>query len=61
MTPERAGDPAFEYRLAEIVYLDEKGAAPAGCDVSLGQIKAAERLGFEHEFDPAGRMPEPAF
>ena len=60
MTPERAGDPAFEYRLAEVVYLDEKGAAPAGFDVSLGQIKAAERLGFEHEFGPDGRMPEPA-
>jgi hypothetical protein len=45
--------------LAEVVYLEEKGAAPAGFDVSLGQIKATEQLGFEHEFDPDGRMPEP--
>jgi hypothetical protein len=60
MVPDRGGDPAFEYRLAEVVYLEEKGAAPAGFDVFLGQIKATERLGFEHEFHPDGRMPEPA-
>ena len=59
MVPDRGGDPAFEYRLAEIVYLEEKGAAPAGFNVSLGQIKATERLGFEHGFEPDVRMPEP--
>jgi hypothetical protein len=59
MTPERAGEPAFEYRLAEVVYLDEKGTAPAGFDVSLGLIRATDPLEFEHEFDPDGRMPEP--
>jgi hypothetical protein len=30
MTPERAGDPAFDYRLAEIVYLDETGGGAGG-------------------------------
>jgi hypothetical protein len=61
LVPERVGEPAFEHRLSEVVYLEEKGAAPAGFDVSLGQIKATEPLGFEHEFDPDGGMPEPIF
>ena len=61
VVPDRGRVTPFEYRLAEVVYLEEKGPAPAAFAVSLGMIKATESLGFEHEFNPDGRMPEPAF
>jgi len=51
----------FEHRLAEVVYLAEKGQAPMAFEVSLGMTKATESLGFEHEFNSEGRIPEPAF
>jgi hypothetical protein len=60
VVPDRGGRP-FEHRLAEVVYLEEKGPAPTFFDVSLGMIKATESLGFDHEFNPDERMPEPAF
>ena len=61
VVPDRGRVMPFEYRLAEVVYLEEKGPAPAAFEVSLGMIKAAESLDFEHEFNPDERMPEPAF
>lgn len=61
IVPDRGRVTIFEQRLAEVVYLEEKGPAPVGFEVSLGMIKATESLGFEHGFNPDGRMPEPAF
>ena len=61
VVPDRGRVTTFEYRLAEVVYLEEKGSAPAAFEVSVGTIKATEPLGFEHEFNPDARMPEPAF
>ena len=61
VVPDRGRITTFEHRLAEVVYLEEKGPAPTVFEVSLGTIKATESLGFEHEFNPEGRIPEPAF
>jgi hypothetical protein len=59
VVPDRGRVTTFEHRLAEVVYLEEKGPTPAGFEVSLGMIKATESLGCEHEFNPDERMPEP--
>ena len=61
VVPDRGRMTRFEHRLAEVVYLEEKGSAPAAFVVSLGAIKATGSLGFKHEFNPDTRMPEPAF
>lgn len=61
VVPDRGCVTTFEHRLAEVVYLEEKGPAPVAFEVSLGMIKATESLGFDHEFNPDERMPEPAF
>ena len=61
VVPDRGRVTRFEHRLAEVVYLEEKGPAPTAFEVSLGMIQATESLGFEHEFNPEERMPEPAF
>jgi hypothetical protein len=61
VVPDRGRVTTFEHRLAEVVHLEEKGPAPTAFEVSLGRIKATESLGFEHEFNPEGRIPEPAF
>ncbi len=61
LVPDRGPAAVFEHRLAEVVYLEEKGLAPAAFEVSLGMIKATESLSFDHEFNPDERMPEPAF
>jgi hypothetical protein len=60
ITPDRPAGPSFEYRLAEVVYLEEHGAAPAGFAIPLAPQPAKERLGFDHEFRPDARIPEPA-
>ena len=60
ITPDRPAGPSFEYRLAEVVYLEEHGAEPAGFTIPLATQPATERIGFEHEFSPEARMPEPA-
>jgi hypothetical protein len=60
ITPDRPAGPNFEYRLAEVVYLEEHGAEPAGFPVPLAPQPATERLGAEHEFRPEARIPEPA-
>ena len=59
--PDRGSAARLEHRLAEVVYLEDKGPAPATFEVSLGIITPTESLGFEHEFNPDERMPEPAF
>ena len=60
VVPDRGRVTTLEHRLAEVVYLEEKGT-PTAFEVSLGMIKATESLGFVHEFKPDERMPEPAF
>jgi len=61
VVPDRGRVTTFEQRLAEVVYLEEKGPTPTAFEVSLGMIKATDPLGFEHAFNPEGRIPEPAF
>jgi hypothetical protein len=61
VVPDRGRVTPFEYRLAEVVYLEEKGPAPVTFEVSIGVVKATESLDFDHEFNPDERMPEPAF
>jgi hypothetical protein len=61
VVPDRGRVTKFEHRLAEVVYLEEKGPAPVCFEVPLGVIQATESLGFDHEFNPDERMPEPAF
>ena len=46
-----------EMRLAQIVRLDCLGANPAEFEVALGKKPAAQRLPFEHVFDPEGAQP----
>lgn len=46
-----------EKRLARIVSLECLGSNPADFGVQLGFRRAAERLPFEHEFDPQGTPP----
>jgi hypothetical protein len=58
--PDRPVGPGFEYRLAEVAFLEEMGAAPAGFVISLGVRPATEGLAFDHEFSPEARMPEPS-
>ena len=60
ITPDRPAGPSFEYRLSEIVYLEEKGSAATGFAIPLAPQPATERLGFDHEFRPDARIPEPA-
>src|ERR1043166_3978552 len=49
ITPDRPAGPSFEYRLAEVVYLEEHGAAPAGFTIPLAMRPATERIGAEPE------------
>ena len=60
ITPDRPAGPSLEYRLAEVVYPEEHGTAPAGFTIPLAPQPATERIGFEHEFNPESGMPEPA-
>ncbi len=52
MPTKRDAGAGFDYRLAEVVYLEERGRG-ARLTFPSGEA-AAERIGFEHEFDPAG-------
>lgn len=59
--PDQKHLPVVDYRFAEVVYLEELGTGRTAFEVYLGERKATEQLGFEHRFDPAGRMPAPIF
>jgi len=50
-----------ETRLARIVSLAELGPDRTEFEVHLGSRRAAERLPFEHEFDPEGTAPMSIF
>lgn len=53
--------PRIDCRLAEVVYLEELGVGRTAFDVYLGDREATEQIGFDHQFDPAGRVPPPMF
>lgn len=60
-TKEQKGAPVIDCRFAEVVYLEELGRGRTTFEVYLGEKRATERIGFDHEFDPAGRVPPPMF
>jgi len=50
-----------EKRLAQIVSLECLGTHQTEFAVPMGRRRASERLPFEHEFDPEGKMPMTPF
>ena len=60
-TKEQKGAPEIDCRFAEVVYLEELGMGRTAFEVYLGDKAAAERIAFDHEFHPAGRVPPPIF
>ncbi len=60
-TKEDKRAPTIDCRFAEIVYLEELGMGRTAFEVFLGDKKATERIAFDHDFDPAGRVPPPIF
>jgi len=63
LTPakEQKGAPVIDCRFAEVVYLQELGMGRTAFEVYLGEKKATEQIAFDHEFDPAGRVPMEIF
>ena len=59
--PDQKKEPTIECRFAEVVYLEERGMNTTGFDVYLGERPASERIEFDHQFDPAARVPGPIF
>jgi hypothetical protein len=60
-TKEEKGVPVMDCRFAEVVYLQELGMERTAFEVHLGDKRATERIAFDHDFDPAGRMPQEIF
>ena len=60
-TPERRNGPRFHCRFAEVAYLEELGTERTSFQVYLGERPAREASGFDHEFHPAARVPDPIF
>jgi hypothetical protein len=59
--PDQEDAPTFDCRFAEVEYLEELGMGRTAFEVYLGEKRACETIGFDHEFDPAGRVPGPIF
>lgn len=59
--PDQRPVPTVRRRFAEVVYLEELGESPTAFDVYLGERPAGERMGFDHQFDPAAQEPGPIF
>ena len=53
--------PRIECRFAEVEYLEELGTNQTAFQVDLGEKPGRESIGFDHQFDPAGREPAPIF
>jgi hypothetical protein len=51
--------PSFDCRFAEVAYLEELGMGRTSFEVYLGEKPAREAIGWDHEFDPAARVPAP--
>jgi hypothetical protein len=60
-TKDQKGAPEIDCRFAEVVYLEELGTGRTAFEVYLGERAATERIAFDHEFNPAGRVPPPIF
>ncbi len=60
-TQEEKGAPVIDCRFAEVVYLEDLGRGRTAFAVYLGEQEATERIGFDHAFNPAGRVPPTIF
>jgi hypothetical protein len=60
-TPDQTGAPRIDYRFAEVVYLEELGMGRTAFEIYLGEKPATETIGWDYEFDPAGRVPPTRF
>jgi hypothetical protein len=60
-TKEHKRAPEIDCRFAEVVYLEDLGMGRTAFEVYLGDKAATERIGFDHDFDPAGRVPPTIF
>ena len=60
-TKDQKGASEIHCRFAEVVYLEELGMGRTAFEVYLGERAATERIAFDHEFNPAGRVPPPIF
>jgi len=60
-TPDQKDAPTIDCRFAEVEYLQELGMGRTAFKVYLGEKPASEAIGFDHEFDPAARVPGPIF
>jgi len=49
--------PTIDCRFAEVVYLEERGMGRTAFEVYVGDTAATERIPFDHDFNPAGRVP----
>jgi hypothetical protein len=58
---ERGDMGVIDYRVAEVVYLEELGRGRTAFEVYLGEKEAHEKIGFDHQFNPAERVPPTIF
>jgi hypothetical protein len=61
LLPDERNGVAIDCRFAEVASLEELGTRCTRFEVYLGEREAAERIDFDHAFDPQARVPEPAF
>ena len=59
--PDQKKAQRLRCRFAEVRYLEELGTDHTSFKVYLGETPAREAMGFDHEFDPAARVPAPTF
>lgn len=59
--PDLRNAPRLHCRFAEVRYLEELGTDQTSFKVYLGEEPAREAMGFDHQFDPAARVPAPVF
>ena len=60
-TKEQKGVPEVDCRFAEVVYLEELGMGRTAFEVYLGDKETTERIEFDQQFDPDGRVPPTMF
>lgn len=61
LLPDERNEVAIDCRFAEVALLEELGRGRTRFEVYLGEKEAAERIDFDHAFDPGARAPEAAF
>jgi len=55
--PDQRKAPSFDCRFAEVEYLEALGTRRTSFEVYLGKRPGREAIGFDHDFDPAARVP----